>query len=89
VYKEQKNKTKMFSAADLVLKSGNVVVRKGNVVNVTWGRCYHVEPGFDRQIEHRVKEYYDRYFCADPSWFGVTNAITHRPDRLATISCSK
>ncbi|HUU24244.1 MAG TPA: formylmethanofuran dehydrogenase subunit A [Methyloceanibacter sp.] len=88
VYTEQKNKTKMFSAADLVFKSGNLVVRKGKVVRVTWGRCYHVEPGFDAQIEKRVKAYYDRYFGADPSWFGVTDAITHRPDRFATIPCA-
>jgi len=88
VYTEQKNKTKMFSAADLVFKSGDLVVRKGNVVRVTWGRCYHVEPGYDSQIEKRVKAYYDRYFDTDPSWFGVTDA-THRPDRFATIPCSK
>jgi len=87
VYTEQKNKTKMFSAADLVFKSGTLVVRKGKVVRVTWGRCYHVEPGFDAQIEKRVKAYYDRYFGADPSWFGVTDA-THRPDRFATIPCA-
>ena len=47
VYTEQKNKTAMFSAADLVFKSGKLVVRDGKVVRVTWGRCYHVEPGFD------------------------------------------
>jgi len=87
VYTEQKNKTKMFSSADLVFKSGNLVVRKGKVVRVTWGRCYHVEPGFDPQIEKRVKAFYDRYYGVDPSWFGVDNAITHRPDRFATVPC--
>jgi formylmethanofuran dehydrogenase subunit A len=87
VYSEQKNKTKMFSAADLVFKSGELVVRKGKVVRVTWGRCYHVEPGFDPQVEKRVKAYYDRYYGADPAWFGVTDAITHRRDRFATIPC--
>ncbi|MEZ5828900.1 MAG: amidohydrolase family protein [Hyphomicrobiales bacterium] len=87
VYSEQKNKTKMFSSADLVFKSGQLVVRRGKVVRVTYGRCYHVEPGFDRQIEKRVKSFYDRYYGADPSWFGVTDAITHRPDRFATVPC--
>jgi formylmethanofuran dehydrogenase subunit A len=87
VYSEQKNKTKMFSAADLVFKSGELVVRKGKVVRVTWGRCYHVEPGFDPQVEKRVKAYYDRYYGADPAWFGVTDAITHRRDRFSTIPC--
>jgi formylmethanofuran dehydrogenase subunit A len=88
VYTEQKNKTKMFSAADLVFKSSNLVVRMGNVLRVTWGRCYHVEPGFDARIERRVSAFFDRYFGADPSWFDVSDAI-HRPDRFATIPCSK
>jgi formylmethanofuran dehydrogenase subunit A len=88
VYTEQKNKTKMFSAADLVFKSGDLVVRNGKVVRVTWGRCYHVEPGFDALIETRVKAFYDRYYGVDPSWFGVTDAITHRRDRFATIPCA-
>jgi len=88
VYTEQKNKTKMFSAAHLVFKSGDLVVRNGKVVRVTYGRCYHVEPGFDAQIEKRVKTFYDRYYGVDPSWFGVTDAVTHRPDRFATIPCS-
>ena len=40
------------------------------------------------QIEKRVSAFYDRYFSADPSWFDVSDAI-HRPDRFATIPCSK
>jgi formylmethanofuran dehydrogenase subunit A len=88
VYAEQKNKTAMFSAADLVFKSGTLVVRKGQVVRVTYGRCYHVEPGFDAQIEKRAKAFYDRYYGADPSWFGVTDAVTNRRDRFATIPCA-
>ena len=39
------------------------------------------------QIKKRVKSFYDRYYGADPSWFGVTDAITHRPDRFATVPC--
>jgi len=87
VYTNQKNKTKMFSAADLVFKSGELVVRKGNVVEISWGRCYHVEPGFDSQIKRRVSAFYNRYYGADPSWFGVTEAISDHPDRFATIRC--
>jgi formylmethanofuran dehydrogenase subunit A len=78
----------MFAAADLVFKSGKLVVRKGNVVAVSWGRCYHVDPGFDRQIEKRVRSFYETYYGADPSWFGVTETVSDRPDRFATIRCA-
>jgi len=84
---EQKNKTAMFAAADLVFKSGVLVVRDGKVVRVTWGRCYHVVPGFDAQIKRRLSAFYNRYYGADPPWFGVTEAIAHRPDRFATVPC--
>jgi len=84
---EQKNKTAMFAAADLVFKSGVLVVRDGKVVRVTWGRCSQVEPGFDAQIKRRLSAFYNRYYGADPSWFGVTEAITHRPDCFATVPC--
>ena len=85
VYTEQKNKTKMFAGADYVFKSGELVVRKGKVVRVTYGRCYHVEPGYDPQIKRRVKSFYDSKYGVDPSWFGVSDAITNRRDRFATI----
>ena len=88
VYTDQKNKTKMFAAADLVFKSGNVVVRKGTVVDVTWGHCFHVDPGFDSQINKRVCSFYDTYYGADPSWFGVTETVSDRPDRFATVRCA-
>jgi formylmethanofuran dehydrogenase subunit A len=44
-----------------------------------------VEPGFAKQIKRRVNVFYDRYYGADPSWFGVSDAMTHRPDRFAKI----
>jgi formylmethanofuran dehydrogenase subunit A len=87
VYTEQKNKTAMFAGADLVFKSGELVVRNGQAIRVTWGRCYHVEPGFDAQIERRVNAFYDRYYGVDPSWFGVPATIAHRPDRFAAVPC--
>ncbi len=87
VYTEQKNKTAMFAGADLVFKSGELVVRDGKVVRVTQGRCHHVAPGYDSQIERRVKAFYDRYYGADPSWFGVSTATVNRPDRFVPVPC--
>lgn len=87
VYTEQKNKTAMFAAPDFVFKDGTLVVRDGRVIRVTWGRVYHAEPGFDANIERRVKGFYDRYYGVDPSWFGVPTDIVHRPGRFVTVPC--
>ncbi len=87
VYTEQKNKTAMFASAHLLFKDGALVVRDGEVVNVTWGKAYHVAPGVDAHIERRLAAFYDRYYGVDPSTFGVPAQIAGRPDRFATVPC--
>jgi formylmethanofuran dehydrogenase subunit A len=87
VYTEQNNKTAMFAAAYLVFKSGDLVVRDGQAIRVIFGRAYHVAPGFDANIERRVNAFYDRYYGADPSWFGVPANIANRLDRFVTVPC--
>jgi formylmethanofuran dehydrogenase subunit A len=82
VYTEQKNKTTMFASAHLLFKDGALVVRDGEVVNVTWGKAYHVAPGVDAHIERRLAAFYDRYYGVHPSSFGVPAQIAGRPDRL-------
>jgi len=87
VYREQKDKTAMFSHADLVFKDGALVVREGEVINVTWGRAFQVAPGFDAAIERRLDRFYDRYYGIGPSSFGVPSDIAGRPERFATVPC--
>jgi formylmethanofuran dehydrogenase subunit A len=87
VYSEQKDKTAMFRKADLVFKDGVLVVRDGEVINVTWGRAFHVAPEFDTAIERRIDRFYDRYYGIGPSSFGVPGDIAGRPERFATVPC--
>jgi formylmethanofuran dehydrogenase subunit A len=77
---------KLLASAHLVFKEGALVVRDGEVVNVTWGKAYHVAPGVDAHIERRLAAY-DRYYGVHPSSFGVPTQIAGRPDRFATVPC--
>jgi formylmethanofuran dehydrogenase subunit A len=61
VYREQADRERMFSAPEYVFKDGEVVVRNGKVVQVTWGRYHAVQPEYDHGIERRLKDYFDRY----------------------------
>jgi len=61
VYSEQDDKAAMFRAADLVLKSGQIVVEQGRVVATPAGRTYAIAPAFDRGIERSISDYFDRY----------------------------
>lgn len=87
VYTEQKDKTAMFSHANLVFKDGALVVREGEVINVTWGRAFQVAPGFDTAIERKLDRYWDRYYGIGTSSFGVPADIAGRPQRFATVPC--
>src|ERR671931_556458 len=58
VYAEDADKAKMFRAASLVFKDGDLVVRDGEVTHYRWGRALTVAPGHDAAIARRVHDYY-------------------------------
>jgi formylmethanofuran dehydrogenase subunit A len=87
VYVERDDKKAMFEKADYVFKDGRLVVRDGAVTEVTFGRAYHVAPGFDSKIERRVADFYDRYYGAKVPTFGVPDDIAARPHRFAKVPC--
>ena len=61
VYRDQSDRERMFSAPEYVFKDGELVVRDGRIVAVTWGRYHRVRPEYDRGIERRLAEHYGRY----------------------------
>ena len=61
VYTDDADREKMFSTPDYVFKDGKMVVKDGNVVEVTWGTTHVVRPEYDISIEKSLKSYFDRY----------------------------
>src|SRR5262245_66498661 len=62
VYADDADRAKMFRAASLVFKDGDLVVRDGEVTHYRWGRALPVASGHDRAIERRMRDYYsERY----------------------------
>ncbi|MGB5834929.1 MAG: formylmethanofuran dehydrogenase subunit A [Thiohalocapsa sp.] len=71
VYSEQDDKAAMFRSADLVLKSGQVVVEQGRVVATPSGQTHAVAPAFDRGIEGPIADYFDRYHLVGMEHYGL------------------
>jgi formylmethanofuran dehydrogenase subunit A len=41
----------MFSTPDYVFKDGTMIVKNGELINVTWGTTHVVKPEYDASIE--------------------------------------
>ncbi|MDT8406955.1 MAG: formylmethanofuran dehydrogenase subunit A [Methylococcales bacterium] len=61
VYTEHQDRERMFAKPDYVFKDGELVVKNGEVVKVTWGRTHVVRPDYDPSVEKGLKSYFDRY----------------------------
>jgi len=61
VYRDNPDREAMFATPEYVFKDGDVIVQDGKVVKVSWGRYHIVEPEYDRGIEGKLREYYERY----------------------------
>jgi len=61
VYKAQRNRERMFERPEYVFKDGQIVARKGKIVNVTTGTTHVVRPEYERTIEGRLRDYMVRY----------------------------
>ncbi|HEY3327696.1 MAG TPA: formylmethanofuran dehydrogenase subunit A [Novimethylophilus sp.] len=73
VYTDDTDREKMFAKPDYVFKDGQLVVKDGNVVKVTWGATHTVKPDFDRGIEKEIKKYFDTYHTMNMENFKVSN----------------
>ena len=73
VYSEDADREKMFAKPDYVFKDGELVVRNGSVVKVTWGATHVVKPEFDRGIEKEIAKYYDAYHTVKMQHVKVTD----------------
>ncbi|MBL1321393.1 MAG: formylmethanofuran dehydrogenase subunit A [Methylophaga sp.] len=61
VYTDDEDREKMFSKPDYVFKDGTMVVKDGEIVEVTWGTTHVVKPEYDNSIEKSLKPYFDKY----------------------------
>jgi formylmethanofuran dehydrogenase subunit A len=71
VYTDQPDREAMFAKPDYVFKDGELVVRNGQVIKVTWGSTHTVKPEFDRGIEKDLKKYFDKYHTMNMENFKI------------------
>lgn len=73
VYRENKNREKMFEKPEYVFKDGEMVVRDGRITSALTGGTHTVKPEYDKRIERRLKNYFDRYHTIKLSNFRISD----------------
>jgi formylmethanofuran dehydrogenase subunit A len=73
VYTDDADREKMFSKPDYVFKDGTMVVKNGELIEVTWGTTHVVKPEYDNSIEKELKPYFDRYHTIKMGNFKISD----------------
>lgn len=73
VYTENADRQAMFTKPDYVFKDGELVVKDGEVVKVTWGTTHIVKPEYDLSIENDLKPYFDKYLTMKLGNFKISD----------------
>src|SRR5260370_14729699 len=68
VYSQASDRAKMFRAAALGFKDGELVVRDGKVTRYRWGRALWVRPEREPGIERRMKAYFGARYWLPPAF---------------------
>jgi formylmethanofuran dehydrogenase subunit A len=88
VYSEQSNVEAMFAAADLVFKSGELVVRDGQVVASPKGAIHTIRPAFDHAVERSLQGYFDQFYTLKLDNFKVHDSVFQQQgSALVAHSC--
>jgi formylmethanofuran dehydrogenase subunit A len=88
VYDDLPDRPAMFRAAHLVFKDGQLVVRKGKIVQCLNGRTLTVSPSYDRSIEGRLDRYYDDLYGVSRRMFTVPHATHGFLGNFKTVPCA-
>jgi formylmethanofuran dehydrogenase subunit A len=89
VYANDSDRAKMFRAASLVFKDGELVVRDGKVTQYRWGRALTVAPGHDRAIERRMQDYYFDRYGLPAGIMAVPATAIGRPEPFEAVPCAR
>jgi formylmethanofuran dehydrogenase subunit A len=87
VYDNDDDRAKMFRAAALVFKDGELVVRDGSVIHCRWGRALIVKPERDQAIDRRMRAYYEDRYGLAVEFLKVRGEALGRPEPFERVSC--
>ncbi len=91
VYNEHADKERMFTTPAYVFKDGELIVRDGKLIKVTQGATHTVKPEFDRGIERKIMDYFQRFHTVQMENFIISDDEITRLDggRITVHPCEE
>jgi formylmethanofuran dehydrogenase subunit A len=72
VYRDDADRERMFATPEYVFKDGELIVRDGRLVKITSGSVHTVKPAYDRSIEAKAADYFERYQTSSVDSFRIS-----------------
>jgi formylmethanofuran dehydrogenase subunit A len=88
VYEDDDDRARMFRAAALVFKDGELVVRDGSIVSCRFGRVLTVKLERDRTIDRRMHGYYEERYGLETKFLEVPEQALGRPEPFEFVPCA-
>jgi formylmethanofuran dehydrogenase subunit A len=87
IYRKGKDIAKMFGAAALVFKNGDLVVRDGEISHYRWGRALRLNPPPDKAMMRRLREYHERRYGLSLDLFTFPDSSIAREQPFGEVAC--
>ena len=87
VYADDRDRAKMFGAAALVFKDGELVVRDGEVTRDRVGRALTLRAQRQAAIDRRLHAYYEERYGITPEVMRVHADLIDRPEPFESVPC--
>lgn len=90
VYREDADRERMFTTPEYVFKDGETIAHDGRLLKITSGSVHTVKPEYDRSIEARVADYFERYQTVSASGLRIDrDELRECGSRLIVHECRK
>ncbi len=87
IYRKGKDIAKMFGAAALVFKNGDLVVKDGEITHYRWGKAVRLNPPPDKAMVRRLREYHEQRYGLSLDWFTFPDSAVAREQPFGEVSC--
>ncbi len=86
IYDEMDDKEAMFNAARYVIKSGELFINNHEFCSDYHGRLLHVAPDFDKNIESKIKPFFEDYYTIQFENYAVDDEYVEGAEIIPTAS---